>query len=498
MALCLSGPNPVAEVTDGLIQFIALGDNESHPGDYTVAGVGTRRFGAGVIRLSTIPPKTSIVKAYLIYNTYQTNSPVAHPSVTLKRGTGAAVPLSGSLWGICGSTCWFNPPFEATTYLRNRVYVADATTIVTGNGSYTVAGLPVTPAARLGTDGDRIPGCFCSQGAILFVLWEWNDDAGPRNRQTNELDTAKRFRGIRAYIGAKLLSNNGVFGLTPTYNLPFEPIFDQDMSDPPIKTYYKGNSHIEIAAGDAQNSIPGDSFAINQVRFATPNNAFTKIGSSLCVRKFSVANIYDGENSAYAKTTNDCICWFFFVISGDKTQPQSQFEIVNCAATYLLEDAQPNDPQIIVYSNFVQTPQTIPGNVCRAVAYQPPLVGPPPPGMPLPPPNPPGMFPKPPFYIKIDREIMRVTAKGGAADAGPGPPIQPGLPDFTTWKVERGQAGTLPAFHAKSVNDTTTATCVYMLAPPRFIRDIHAGLAARGQAPQRPNAARPAVNQRRR
>jgi hypothetical protein len=481
MALCANAANPSATITNGLQLFIdsPWGEDGGFEGDYSVAGVGTRKNGTGVIKLKSIPDGAEVFGAYIIYNTYQANTPVAHPVVTLN-----GQDVTGNLYGICGSTCWINPVNELTTYLRNRVYIKDISSlgIVEGNGNYTVAGLPTTPAMRIATDGDRIPGCLCSQGAILFVLWEWGSGPSPE-------DPAIRARAVNMYLGARLLSNNGTFGAFPTYDLKFQPV--QDTTD---NNFFKGNSHIEIAAGDAQNSIPGDSFAINQVQFIPPNNAFTKIGSSLCVRKFSVAQIYDGNNSAFAKTTNDCIDWFFFAISGDKTQPKSQFQIVNCVATYLLEDAQPEETTITVYSNFTQTPQTLPGGACRAVAYRPPLVGPPAPGMPLPPSNPPGMFPaaKPgSYYIKIDNEIMKVTAKDDPD--GPGPPIQPGPPDKTKWTVERGQAGTTPAFHKKTTDETVEkATCVYMLSPPRFISEIQAALAAKGQPKQRPDARRPA------
>jgi hypothetical protein len=106
------------------------------------------------------------------------------------------------------------------------------------------------------------------------------------------------------------------------------------------------------------------------------------------------------------------------------------------------------------------------------------------------------MFPAAPFYIKIDREIMKVTKKDG--NGGAGAPGSPDWPDPDVWTVERGLFGTQAAFHAKSNIPANIKTCVYMLAPPRFIRDVYAGLAARGQPNQRPNAGRPAANQRRR
>lgn len=487
MALCTNYPDPGLVINNAIIPFgPPIGEGEDHHGDYSVAGVGTRNFGKGTIRLKDIPDGATIDKAILIFNTYQANTPILiTPSVTIQRKGALVTGVTAFIGGICGSTCWYNPGPEATTYLRNRVYYADVGATVIGNGDYLIDGLPKTPAMRISTDGDRLPGCLCSQGAILYVVWSWANAKSPKGADVLA-------RGIQAYLGARLISSNPTFGSDASYNLAFEPV--QSSID---EKFFKGNVHIVTAAGDTQRSIPGDSFAINQVQFVPPNNAFTKIGPSLSVRQYSVAQIYDGENSAFAKTTNDCICWFFFAVSGDKTAPKSQFQIVNCCATYLMKKAEPEDTKILVFSNFVQDTQTMSPMAClicgqcRAVEY---TVDPDKP----PPSNPPGMFPAAPYYIKIDNEIMKVTAKGKTQ--GPGPPLAGGgAADPTTWTVERGQAGTMNAFHEPSLPvgtpnpfNLTQVTCVYMLAPPRFIRDMQAALAAKGQPNQKPGAGMPA------
>ncbi len=461
MALCPTVANPPATITEGLRLFSTWGEDDDLPGDYAAAGIGTRNFGTGIVRIKNIPANTSIVEAWLAFNTYQSNNQPA-PSVTIKRGTGAATPVTaGTIYGISGSTCWFNPGGEATTYLRNRVYLSNVTATVTGNGNYTLAGLPVDLAMPIGADGDRLPGCQCSQGAVIFVIWMWNDDAGPAN---NNL----RLRGVNAYVGSKLLSPSSFWGGSITYNLPFRPV--QSTVD---MNFFKGDSNITAAAGDTQQSIPGDSFAINQVRFVPPNNTWTKINPSLSVKKYSVAQIYDGDNSAFAATTNDCINLFLLMVSGNKTQPKAQFQIVSCAATALDKEALPEDTEITVFSNYVHPDQARPGGPCRAQAYNQPDVGPPAP-------NPPGLFPAAPYYISVDKEIMKVTAKAGEGPNG----IPPGAPDPNIWTVQRGQNGTTAADHP-------AGTCVYLLAPPKFIKDMMAGLAQSGQAPQRPSAGRP-------
>src|SRR5581483_2183144 len=110
MALCPNAPNPSAKIVEG----IQLAETWGVPntinvdvlaGDYTVAGKGTRNFGTGKIQLYSIPPKATVLDALLIYNTYQSNNLPA-PTVTLKKGNGPATAVGGTLYGLCGSTCW--------------------------------------------------------------------------------------------------------------------------------------------------------------------------------------------------------------------------------------------------------------------------------------------------------------------------------------------------------------------------------------------------------
>lgn len=482
MALCPNTANPAATITDGIQFKDSNGKDEDFHGDYSVAGAGTRNFGNGVIQLKDMPPGTSVLEAYLIYNTYQANNQPA-PAVELN-----GIPAAGNLYGICGSTCWFNPPAEATTYLRNRVYIRDVgptgLDLITGNGKYTVTKLPVDLTMPIGIDSTRLPGCKCSQGAILFVVWEYDqpdeDFVGPPTQKQTSL------RALNWYLGAKLLSfNPGFWGGSTSYNLTFQPVKSTvDMN------FFKGNAICTAVAGDTQNVVPGDTFAINQVRFIPPTNAFTpKVGSSLCVKKYGVAQIYDGNNSAQASTSNDCIDWFFFAISGDKTQPKAQFQIVNCAATLLQGNIDATQTEIEVFSNYVHPSQAAGTEKCRAVKFTPPdpgFVGPPAP-------NPPGAFPKASFYISVDKEIMKVTKKDGNTSNNRG--ADGALPagvwplDPNVWTVQRGQNGTAAVPHSNS-------TCVYMLAPPKFIKDMQSGLAPKGKPPQRPNPGRPVGRKR--
>ena len=524
MAFCPTAPNPPHVVEQTLISPInppnsgqqagawgTIGQNEKFRGDFAIAGAGTRNFGKGTIMLSGIPDDTQILSSYLIYNTYESNNQVDPPPVTIQSGNGPIVgSLPTTLHGICNSTCWFNPPggfTEPTTYLRNRIYVtSDIKTIVKGNGVYKIDGLPVDVAMPIGADGTRIPGCKCSQGAVLLVVWAWNDEADILNPATFRKNLEARPRAINAYLGAALIDNNpGLWGGAIKYTLPFAPV-KSDVDG----QYFKGNANVGAAAGDAQQTVDGDTFAINQIRFLPPNNAWTRTAApSLSVKKMGLAQVYD-ENTAYSSTSLDCIDWFLFVISGDKTQPKAQMQIVNCAATFLIgrgvgecdpeyEDVRPNDVAILVASNFVETSQTKKDGKCRAVAYT---------GTEQPKPNAPGMFPDAPFYIKIDDEIMKVIEKcpGVQSTSGATPTVNGGkVNDPILWKVLRGQNGTTPAKHLRTVgpnpfisgDNTSVTTCVYYVKPPKAISDMASGLVPTGQPAQRPSPGRPIGRRRR-
>ncbi|MGK4455790.1 hypothetical protein, partial [Klebsiella pneumoniae] len=84
--------------------------------------------------------------------------------------------------GYCGNTCWSAQPNDTLTdgadtpqEIFNRIYKADVTSTVMGNGDYCIDGLPYTPEpiAVNGANNAQYPGCAGSQGAALFIIWEW-------------------------------------------------------------------------------------------------------------------------------------------------------------------------------------------------------------------------------------------------------------------------------------------------------------------------------------
>lgn len=127
---------------DGLL---ALSYYTSLEGDVLIAGVGLRDSGTGDIVVSGIPDGASVYKAFLYWATIGTQGTFISPTLN-----GQSV--SGKQVGSSADTCW-----SAT---GNFTYRADVTSLVNGNGTYTIAGLPAS-------------GHFVndSQGAGLVVIY---------------------------------------------------------------------------------------------------------------------------------------------------------------------------------------------------------------------------------------------------------------------------------------------------------------------------------------
>jgi hypothetical protein len=115
-------------------------------GDVVVSGIGLRGSGTGNITVSGIPSGATVHEARLYWGTIGSHDTFTSPSLN-----GQSV--NGVLIGTLGDTNW--------GAAHNFVYRADVTSIVTGNGTYTLSGLPGSSP----TSDD-------SQGASLIVIYE--------------------------------------------------------------------------------------------------------------------------------------------------------------------------------------------------------------------------------------------------------------------------------------------------------------------------------------
>jgi hypothetical protein len=118
-------------------------------GDVTSAGIGLRNTGTGVIVIDDIPAGASVYRAFLYWATLGSVNTYNSPTLDGQE-------VDGELIGTSADTCW--------GVQNNFVYRADVTSLVSGNGSYTVDGLP----------DDLIQGND-SQGASLVVIYSDED-----------------------------------------------------------------------------------------------------------------------------------------------------------------------------------------------------------------------------------------------------------------------------------------------------------------------------------
>lgn len=144
-----------ADPTSGSLSLIA---SQSIHGGYVSAGVGLRNLGFGSITVGGIPVGSSVVAAYLVWDILDNSD-----ESSLAEGQLDGTPIVGSPMGSGASPCW---PTNA-----NYSFYADVTSLVGGNGSYTLSGF-----ASGGTDGSD-PWSFGSpapeaEGASLVVFYE--------------------------------------------------------------------------------------------------------------------------------------------------------------------------------------------------------------------------------------------------------------------------------------------------------------------------------------
>jgi hypothetical protein len=125
--------------------ILAPSHNFTLQGDVISKGVGLRGAGTGDVVITGIPAGATVYRAFLYWGTLGSVNTYTSPTLS-------GLPVEGDLIGTSGDTCW--------GVQNNFVYRADVTSLVNGNGTYTIAGLPQD--LELGND---------SQGASLVVLY---------------------------------------------------------------------------------------------------------------------------------------------------------------------------------------------------------------------------------------------------------------------------------------------------------------------------------------
>ncbi len=232
-------------------------------GGVTVAGVGLRGVGSGAINLSGVPSGASIYRAYLYWATLGFANTYTRPTLD-------GQPTLGQLIGTTGDTCW--------GVQNNFVYRADVTSLVNGNASYSLAGLPGNLAG--GND---------SQGASLVVIYR---------HSASPLTTIVINDGAIALDLTHTSYTNTISGFTPS-----SPV---------------GNAQITYLIGDGQ--AAWDSGDINFNGTLLANGAFSgSDGPYWDSRPFNVTSLMSGNSATTTISNNhpqpDCLLWAATILS---------------------------------------------------------------------------------------------------------------------------------------------------------------------------------------
>ena len=132
--------------------------SESVHGGYAAAGVGMRNLGYGTISITGIPAGATVKSATLLWDILADS---AGPSFA--QGTMDGKAFTGTQWASGASPCW--------SASANFSYEADVTSLVTGNGSYQLAGFATgqSDGADPWTSGSTAP---LDEGASLVVVYQ--------------------------------------------------------------------------------------------------------------------------------------------------------------------------------------------------------------------------------------------------------------------------------------------------------------------------------------
>jgi hypothetical protein len=244
-------------------------------GGVTVAGVGLRGVGSGEIDLTGVPTGASIYRAYLYWATLGFANTYTRPTLE-------AQPVAGQLIGTTGDTCW--------DVQNNFVYRADVTNLVSGNASYSLAGLPGNLAG--GND---------SQGASLVVIYR---------HSASPLTT--------------IVINDGAVALDLTHASYTDTIRGFTASSP------VGDAQVNYLVGDGQAEWDSGNITFNGTPLA--NGVFSGLdGPYWDSRAFDVTSLTSGSSATTTVSNSapenpgqpDCLLWAATIFSVTAAAPQT-------------------------------------------------------------------------------------------------------------------------------------------------------------------------------
>lgn len=306
---CADAPDPTSPY-DQLNFFNVL------VGEYDIVGngVGTRDINTNITPANiplTVPGKP--FEAYLYWNVLGKKD--LNASAAIFDGNN----IIGDEIGWCGDTCWLakddgTHTDGATTeqYIRNKVYKANVTSLVSqGSNTYSVSLPGIDKAdcrATLASDQPFYPGCCGSQGIVLIVIYHiCEKDCCGLPTGTGGRKKIVIWDGCKLVLPAAAIPLNGG---TTSYTI------DVDATCAHVE-----KSKIIAAMGDAQTGY-SDSFTWNGSSPFPPNG----FGSDINPNKGNL--LFYGEASVTAVDVNsavldcssgtECLTWFLFVYVGNQ------------------------------------------------------------------------------------------------------------------------------------------------------------------------------------
>lgn len=257
-------------ITSALTTFYSTNVN----GGYVAAGVGMRNLGYGHISITGIPSGSTIQAAFLLWDVLDDSQQDADAQGVLDGS-----PITGTLLGVGDQPCWLAS--------NNYAYEADVTSLVTGNGSYSLTGFSsgVTDGSDPWLVGSPVPEL---EGASLIVVYRnaasplTHVDVAGGSTETLDSPIGATFGGFTA-------------SATPRVNTTFVVADGQDIEDGP-------------ATFDGADLDPGDFQGLDPMDVPPYSEGNLWDTSSYDVS----ADVAAGDTSATASITgasSDCLVW---------------------------------------------------------------------------------------------------------------------------------------------------------------------------------------------
>ncbi len=296
---CAKAPSRLhpQDSTPALVEFQSF----SLQGGYVAGGVGMRNRGFGHISVAGIPACSTIYAAYLYWDILGG----ATPDDTFSEGEINGQQITGQLVATGEDPCWGNS--------ANFSYRADVTSLVSGNGTYSLTDFAsgTTDGSDPWMDGTSPP---MMEGASLVILYE-NSSSPPTT--------------ILIYEGAALTGGDLLELTIDGFTAPNSPFIatttfigadGQEVGEPATCTF---NGHIlPTVAWDGDDPQDGPAFTYGNLWDTMTTNVTSLISAD------------DTSATVTVQKPGDCVVWIaqVFSIGGDPLQitPAAGFDATGC------------------------------------------------------------------------------------------------------------------------------------------------------------------------